>query len=92
MGFRVDTFKIRPQIGRVKFVYQGKVAWQTSASTVPFFEIAHLDKNESLADHVKKFEKPNYAYFGRVELPKLLTRPTGQATLGTSQVSLAGVR
>src|SRR5262249_49715677 len=93
-GFAVDRFTVRPQIGRVKFVYQGKTAWETSASTLPFFEMAHLEKNESLQDHVRKFEKPNYAYFGKVELPKLLTRPTGSGpgTLGVSQVTLAGVR
>lgn len=91
-GFQRDRFKVRPWIGRVKFVYQGKVAWETSASTVPMFEIAHLNKDESLQDHVRKFERPNYAFFGHLELPKLLTRPTGQPTLGTSQVTLAGVR
>jgi hypothetical protein len=91
-GFGTDRFKIRPQIGRVRFLYQGKVAWETSASTVPMFEIAHLKKDESLQDHVRRFEQPNYDYFGHVELPKLLTRPTGQPTLGTSQVTPAGVR
>lgn len=91
-GFGRERFKVRPWVGRVKFVYQGKVAWETSASTVPMFEIAHLKKDESLQDHVRKFEQPNYAFFGRLELPKLLTRPTGQPTLGTSQVTLAGVR
>ena len=91
-GFQVDKFKIRPQIGRVRFMYQGKVAWETGSSTVPFFDIAHLKKDESLQDHVRKFEKPNYDFFKHVELPKLLTRPTGQPTLGTSQVTLSGVR
>ena len=91
-GFRLDKFKIRPQIGRVRFTYQGKVAWETGSSTIPFFDMAHLKKDESLQDHVRKFEKPNYDFFKHVELPKLLTRPTGQPTLGTSKVTLAGVR
>jgi hypothetical protein len=39
-------------------------------------------------------EQPNYAYFANAELPKLLTRPMGQAagTLGVSTVTLSGIR
>jgi SLA1 homology domain 1, SHD1 len=93
-GRNVDRFKIRPWTGKIKFVYNGQAAWETSASTVPFFDFAHLEKNESLQDHVKKFEQPNYQYFGNVELPKLLTRPTGNGagTMGISQVTTSGVR
>ena len=38
-------------------------------------------------------EQPNYAYFANAELPKLLTRPMGQAagTLGVSTVTLSGI-
>ena len=61
---------------------------------MPHFDMAHLKKDESLQDHVRKFEQPNYAYFANAELPKLLTRPTGQGTgtLGASQVTLSGIR
>jgi hypothetical protein len=61
---------------------------------MPRFEMVHLQKDESLQDHVRKFEEPNYKYFGNTELPKLLTRPTGQGsgTLGVSQVTLSGIR
>jgi hypothetical protein len=43
---------------------------------------------------VRKLEQPNYAYFANAELPKLLTRPMGQAagTLGVSTVTLSGIR
>ncbi|MDG3005126.1 SHD1 domain-containing protein [Paludisphaera mucosa] len=93
-GFRTDKFKVRPQLSRVKLAYQGQQAWESGSSTLPHFEIAHLGPNESLADHVKKFEKPNYAFFEHVELPRLLARPSpgGSFTLGRSQVSTAGVR
>ena len=39
-------------------------------------------------------EQPNYAYFAKAELPKLLTRTMGQAagTLGVSTVALSGIR
>lgn len=93
-GRSVERFKIRPWTGRIKFVYQGQTAWESSASTVPMFEFARLKKDESLQDHVKKFEQPNYQYFGNVELPKLLTKPSGNnaGTMGMSQVSTSGVR
>jgi len=93
-GFRTDTFKVRPQISRLRMTYRGQPAWESAASTLPPFDFAHLGPNESLADHVRKFEQPNYAYFGQVELPRLLARPGpgGSSTLGTSQVSTAGIR
>ncbi len=93
-GRNVDRFQIRPWTGRIKFVYNGQTAWETSASTIPFMDFARLGPNESLQDHVKKFEQPNYKYFGNVEFPKLLTKPTGSGagTLGVSQVTVAGVR
>ena len=93
-GFRTDNFKVRPQISKVKFLYQGKPAWESGASTLPMMDFAHLGKNESLADHVKKFEQPNYAFFDQLALPRLLAkpRPDGSIALGRSQVSTSGVR
>ena len=81
-------------MSRLKIVYEGKTAWESSGSSMPLFEMARLKKDESLQDHVRKFEQPNYAYFANAELPKLLTRPTGQGagTLGVSQVTLSGIR
>jgi hypothetical protein len=93
-GFQVDRFKVRPWLARIMVVYDGQTAWESSGSSVPFFDVAHLKKDESLQDHVRKLEQPNYAYFLTAELPKLLTRPMGQAagTLGASTVSLSGIR
>ncbi len=94
-GFRTDNFKVRPHISSVKLTYQGQVAWESAASTLPFVDFAHLGPNESLADHVKKFEKPNYDFFAHVEVPRLVARPKPGAntfTLGTSQISATGVR
>ena len=61
---------------------------------MPFFEVALLKEGESLQDHVRKLEQPNYAYFADAELPKLLTRPMAGAagTLGVSSVTLSGLR
>ncbi|AMV37677.1 SHD1 domain-containing protein [Planctomyces sp. SH-PL62] len=93
-GFRTDRFKVRPQISRIQLAYKGQSAWESGSSSVPHFDIAHLGPNESLADHVRKFEQPNYAFFDQVELPRLLARPNpgGGFTLGSSQVGTAGVR
>lgn len=51
-----------------------------------------LKEGQTMEAYLKEQEKPNYEFFTRVELPKLVTRPTGTPTLGTSQVSTAGVR
>jgi hypothetical protein len=92
-GFRdVNTYKVQEHIARIKFVYQGLTAWEASAMNIPF--IAHLKQGETMEEHLRAQEKPNYAYFGRVELPKLLTRPTsnGVTALGSAQVTTSGVR
>jgi hypothetical protein len=93
-GFAVERFKVRPWIARIRVVYGGQTAWESSGSSVPFFEMAQLKKDESLQDHVRKLEQPNYVYFVSAELPKLLTKPMGQAsgTLGTSTVTVSGIR
>ena len=94
-GFQNDRFKVRPWMSRIRIVYEGKQVWDSGGSSLPFFEHVRLAKDESLQDHVRKFELPNYGYFANAELPKLLTRPTGQGnsgTLGVSQVTLAGIR
>ncbi len=93
-GFQVDRFKVHPWTSQLRIVYEGKSAWESGASSLPFMDMTRLEKNESLQDHVRKFDQPNYAYFGKAELPKLVTRPNGQGsgTLGISQVTLSGIR
>ncbi len=94
-GFRTDNFKIHPQISGLKLTYQGKPAWEASASTLPHMDFAHLGPDETLADHVKKFEQPNYDYFEQVEIPRMIPRPGPggpMISLGSSQISPSGVR
>jgi SLA1 homology domain 1, SHD1/WD40-like Beta Propeller Repeat len=93
-GFRVERFKVHPWLARIRVVYNGQTAWDWSGSSVPFFDMAQLKEGETLQDHVRKLEQPNYSYFANAELPKLLTRPMGQAagTLGVSTVTLSGIR
>lgn len=89
-GTRIYTMKTFAS--RLKFLYNGQVAWQAQGSNVP--GSINPAKDEKVQDHLKKFEKPNYRWFGQVEMPRLLVKPTGnnQATLGVSQVTDAGLR
>ncbi len=89
-SFGEKTYKIREHISRVKLVYGGQVAWETSVYNIPHF--VSLKEGQTMEAYLREQEKPNYAFFGQVELPKFVTRPTGGATVGTSQVSASGIR
>ncbi|WP_337177821.1 SHD1 domain-containing protein [Paludisphaera sp.] len=94
-GFRTDNFKVRPQVSGIKLTFQGQLAWEAAATTLPMMDFAHLGPNETLADHVKKFERPNYGFFEGVEIPRRVARPGPGGpvvALGSSQVSATGVR
>jgi hypothetical protein len=76
---------------RVKVVYQGQTAWEVSCTSVPGF--VHLQEGETMEQYLERNEHPNYEWFGKVELPKVVQKPTsGAATLGTTRVTTAGVR
>ncbi len=94
-------YTVQKYVTSLKYVYEGQVLWQTSTSNVPggpviFF---NLEDGENIGDWLKKREKPDYELFQRAELPRFLQRPNGQGrgpsqsmTLGTSQVTAAGLR
>ena len=82
---------------RLKFVYQGKVLWETSSSNVP--GMIMLKRGENIEGKLRESEKPQYGLYDRVELPKFLQKPGeanspggGGTTLGSSQVTAAGIR
>jgi WD40 repeat protein len=84
-------YKVKEFTSKVQFVYQGKPAWQASVNNIPFF--VHLDQDETIEQYLKKHEKSNYDWFEKVQLPKLLTKPTsGSPGLGMSRVTPAGLR
>ncbi|TVS15547.1 MAG: hypothetical protein EA424_15765 [Planctomycetaceae bacterium] len=89
-GFGVRTYKFRPHISQLRFVYEGETAWQVQASNVPGF--VRLAAGETMEQFLKRQEKPNYHYFERVALPKILIKPTGSPTLGSSKVTVAGLQ
>lgn len=82
------TYTLREHWSKVRFLYQGQPVWESSGTNVPFTIQGNPTPEEYRRDH----EKPNYAFFDHVELPKLLTKPTGAPTLGASKVSVAGLR
>ena len=89
--FRDKTYKVHEHTSKVQFIYQGKTAWQAAVNNIPFF--IRLDQDETMEQYLKKHEKSNYDWFEKVELPKLLTKPTaGSPGLGMSRVTPAGLR
>jgi hypothetical protein len=84
------TYKVRDYVSKLTFNYQGKVCWQTSGSSVPGF--IQLKEGETIEQVLRRSERPSYAVFQNVELPKMLMKPTGADGLGTSQVTVAGVQ
>ncbi len=68
-----QTYNVRDYYSRVKFIYKGTEVWQTSVGSVPGF--IHLGQNETLEAYLKKSEKFNFDWFGKVDLPKLLQKP-----------------
>lgn len=90
-------YKMQEYISRVKFVYEGQPAWESSSTNVPF--IVSVGAGENLGTVLKQREKPDYAFFERVELPKFLQKPSAGAqgpknslTLGQSRLTTAGIR
>ncbi len=89
-------YKMQEYVNRLRFVFQGQPAWESSSSNVPF--MVSLKRGENLGTHLKSLEKPEYGFFDRVELPKFVQKPVaGQAasrslTLGQSKVTTSGIR
>lgn len=93
--FSSGDYKMQEFITGLKFVYQGKVAWQTSSTNVPF--MVSLKRGENMESHLRSLEKPQYGFFDGVHLPKFLQKPAGngpqaQHTIGQSRVSTTGIR
>lgn len=94
--FGGGDYHVKEYTARVKFVYQGQTAWERSGSNVP--GVMTLKKGENVADKLRASEKPDYAFFEHVLLPRFLQKPAagkgagGSLTLGQSPVTVAGLR
>ena len=89
IGSRV--YNVQEYTSRLKFVYQGQTAWEVACGNVPGF--ISLKQGETVEQVLRRSERPNYAWFATVELPKTIQKPTpGAAALGASRVTVAGVQ
>jgi hypothetical protein len=85
------SYTVQEFTSRLKVVYQGQTAWEVAATSLPGF--VQLKDGETMDEYLKRSEHPNYEWFSKVELPKLVQKPTaGATTLGTTRVTTAGVR
>jgi hypothetical protein len=89
------TYKMQKYLSRVKFVFQGQTVWETSGSNVPGGLM--LKRGENIEGKLREFEKPDFTWFDRIELPKLLQKPSGgqgrgSQTVGQSKVTTAGLK
>jgi hypothetical protein len=83
-------YTIQEYMSRVKVVWQGQTAWEVSASSVP--GVAHLKDGQTMQQFLQEHEHPNYDWFGTVELPKVVQKPTaGSQTIGTTRLTTAGL-
>jgi hypothetical protein len=90
-------YNMQEYFSKVQFVYQGTPAWETGSTNVP--GILMLKSGENVGSALKEREKPDYAFFDRVELPKFLQKPSGggkgpqgSLTLGQSKVTTSGIQ
>ncbi len=92
-------YKMQEYVSHLRFVYQGKNAWEGRTNNVP--GMLSLKQGETIDQALRQHEKPNYHYFQVAELPRLLANPSllgnaknvfGSSTLGTSTISSAGIQ
>ena len=83
-------YKVKEFKSRLRFEVAGQVAWEQGANNIP--GMLNLRDGQSVEKALKEHEKPNYAWFDRVELPKVLPKPSAKNTLGTTKVTSAGLR
>lgn len=94
--FSSGDYKMQEYVTVLKFVYQGKVTWQSTSTNVPF--IVHLKRGENMESHLRSLEKPQYGFYDNVSLPKFLQKPTqgtgpqAQHTIGQSRITTTGIR
>lgn len=89
-GFGVRTYEVREFVSRLAFEYEGKTAWQSRGTNLPGF--VRLEEGQTMQQYLRRSERPNYAFFERIELPRLLMKPTNGAVLGRSKVTAGGIQ
>lgn len=86
------TYNFQEYASKLKFVFQGQTLWEIVGTNNPEFMI-QLKEGETVQQFLQAREHPNYEFFTSAGLPKMVQKPSpGGQTIGTTQVSIAGVR
>ena len=84
------VYNFQEYTSRVKVVANGQVAWEMFSTNVP--GLVHLSAGETMEQYLQRQEHPNYEWLSKVELPKVVQKPTtGGVSLGTTQVTVSGL-
>lgn len=94
IGFGRGTYDVKRYNTRLEFNYQGRTAWSSGGSNIPFF--ITLKRGDTIESVLKQKSKgPDYSFFQHVQLPQMLQNPgesgRGSQTLGRSNVTTSGL-
>jgi hypothetical protein len=85
------SVSVQQYLTHIKFVYQGQTVWEANTSNIE--GILSLKDGETLEQHLRAHERPNYDFLANVTLPKTLQKQAqGKATFGASQVTVRGIQ
>jgi len=89
-GPRVRVYTFQEYVSRVKILCNGRKAWEVWCTNVPGVVDS---RDETMEEYLHRHEHPNYDWFAKVELPKLVQKPSANGgAIGTSQVTTSGLR
>ncbi len=89
-------YKVQEYRTWLKFMYQGKPAWQSSGTNISHF--ISLKKGENIEGVLRKAsQQPSYGFYDHIALPEFVQKPSsdnknasGGQTVGASQVTTRG--
>ncbi|TWT46988.1 hypothetical protein KOR42_42560 [Thalassoglobus neptunius] len=90
---RFGTYDVQIYNTKIEFLYEGKVAWQSSGTNIPHF--VRIGADENLGDVLrKKSQQADYSFYKNIVLPRFLQKPNdgnqqnnrARQTIGNSKV------
>jgi len=85
VGLQTGTATLVPFTADLEIRSGADVLWQRSSTNhVP--TLLRLEEGETVQDAVKRYEKPDPAFFGRLNLPPRIPRPEVAAQIGMSSL------
>ncbi|MGA2798912.1 MAG: SHD1 domain-containing protein [Thermoguttaceae bacterium] len=91
------TYQVQEYLTKLKFVYQGKIIWETNSTNIT--PVIILKKGENVEGVLRKAsEQPTYTFYDKVALPEFLQKPAENQnpkavqTIGMSNVTPQGFR